>query len=651
MIQSFIDLILALLGLSILVFIHELGHYWMARREGMTVEIFSIGFGKPIRVWEHRGVKWQLCWLPFGGYVRIAGMEKKGYLEPYQIPDGFYGKKPWSRIKVALAGPIVNMLFALFIFSLLWVMGGRIKHFSEYTQMIGWLDQGSGLYSTGVRSGDEINTLNGKYFNGFNDFIYASIFDEANLKIQGTEIDYFTQNKQPFTYTFQEGEHLKGIERARLISETLYPAQYLIYYTHNEDGSDNSLLKGSPMYSSGVQDGDRLVWADGELIFSRKQLIATINEPKALVTVKRGEKSFLARVPRLKISDLRLNSVQQAELSDWQYAAALKEKMNQLFFIPYDLSANCQIEGPLPYLNEEVQEQLPTPTARSQLENPLQAGDQILAIDGIPVTHPSEMLKQLQERKIQMIVQQKGKLPLVSWKKADRLYFEGINWNELSEIITTIGTDDPIRTVGSLRLLNPVSPRPFNELPFDEKLRAKLNKSYEEQKKTIEAIEDPQERATLLQMLENEQKRLMVGISFGDRSVRYNPSPITQFFGVFNEVRKTLVALFTGHMSPKSLAGPIGIVQVMHHTWMVGIKEALYWLAFVSLNLGIVNLLPIPVLDGGHICFSLWEAVTKKRIKAKTMERLIIPFIILIVLLFIYMTYHDVMRLLGKYFW
>ena len=69
-------------------------------------------FGKPIYKWERKGVKWQLCWLPFGGFVRIAGMEKKGGLEPYQIPDGFYGKRPLSRIKVALMGPAVNIFFA-----------------------------------------------------------------------------------------------------------------------------------------------------------------------------------------------------------------------------------------------------------------------------------------------------------------------------------------------------------------------------------------------------------------------------------------------------------------------------------------------------------------------------------------------------------
>jgi regulator of sigma E protease len=646
MIQSLIHLLLALLGLGVLIFIHELGHYWMARRKGMKVEAFSIGFGKPLYVWEHQGVKWQFCMLPFGGYVRIAGMEKQGSIDPHDVPDGYFGKSPWARIQVALAGPIVNMLFAFLIFCLLWAMGGRMKSFSEYTHKIGWTEPSSEIYSAGVRPGDEIEKLNDASFQGFNSFLYAAIFDKQDPTISGTKIDYYTQKTDPFSFTFKE-PGLTGVSRAYAIREELQPAQYLIYYSRNADGSNNGLMEGAPMKLSGVQDGDRLVWADGELIFSRSQLITTINESKALLTIKRGDQIFLARVPRLKISDLRFNSASQAELSDWQHAAALNEKMPTLFFIPYNLTAQCEVEAPVSYLNDEAKEQLPIPAARSHLEMTLHAGDKILAVDGISVNNASELLTHLQERKIQMIVRSEGKLPLISWKQADSSYFSDMDWQALQQMIASIGTAQPLSKQGTLRMLNPVSPKPFKDFPFEQKTRAKLNADYKAHKLAIDAIEDPQERAQKLQLLNEQQNRLMVGISFQDRLVRYNPSPIAQFVGVFHEVRKTLFALFSGAMSPKSLAGPIGIVQVMHYTWMVGIKEALYWLGFVSLNLGIVNLLPIPVLDGGHICFSLYEWITRKRISPKAMERMLLPFVILIIGLFIYMTYHDLMRLLG----
>src|SRR5277367_1809379 len=173
MMFSFLYVVLAAFGLGLLIFIHEYGHYWMARRQGMTIEAFSIGFGKPFYSWESNGVKWQLCWLPFGGYVRIAGMEKKGNLEPYQIPDGFYGKKPWARIQVAAIGPIVNLAFAFLAFCILWMTGGREKSFSEFTHVIGWVDPCSGLYQADVRSGDAIADLNGRPFRSFQDLLYV----------------------------------------------------------------------------------------------------------------------------------------------------------------------------------------------------------------------------------------------------------------------------------------------------------------------------------------------------------------------------------------------------------------------------------------------------------------------------------------------
>jgi regulator of sigma E protease len=77
----------------------------------------------------------------------------------------------------------------------------------------------------------------------------------------------------------------------------------------------------------------------------------------------------------------------------------------------------------------------------------------------------------------------------------------------------------------------------------------------------------------------------------------------------------------------------------------IGFKEALYWMGLISLNLGIINLLPIPVLDGGHICFSLWEVITRKRIPAKALEKIVFPFVILMIAFFIYVTFQDIIRL------
>lgn len=643
---SLLYIVLAAFGLGLLIFIHEYGHYWMARKEGMTVEAFSIGFGKPIYTWERDGVKWQFCWLPFGGFVRIAGMEKKGTLEPSQIPDGFYGKKPLSRIKVALAGPIVNILFAFAIFCVLWALGGRAKPFSEYTHLIGSIDSSSNIYADGVRPGDEIKEINHKPFRNFQDFLFAAILEDTPPQVSGLKINYLQQTSTPFQYKFGFAKGSPISERIQAMLYTMRPASYLIYNQKYSLALDSN----SPMNASGIEDGDRILWVDGEVMFSKDQLVQTINQPKALLTVQRGSEVFLSRVPRLKISDLRINSQQRAEIEDWQHEAKLKGKFSDLFFIPYDLTNDCRVENSFSYLNEENLEQQPLASDRSPMEIPLMSGDRVIAVDGLPVHSTYEMMDLLQGRHIQIIVKKDQQKTPVSWKEADKAFIAGIQWNDLNKMIQSIGTPDAIRTLGNLKLLNPVTPKPLSQLSISSEKREEFEAQVKAQLKQIEEIKDPKQRAQAMQMLSQEQNKLKLGIVMLDGAVNYNPSPFVLFGNVFQETWKTITALFTGTISPKYMSGPVGIVQVMQQSWGSGFKEALYWLAMISINLGILNLLPIPVLDGGHVCFSVWESITGKPIKSKTMERLIIPFVILLVALFIYLTYNDLTRLFSGFF-
>ncbi len=644
MIYSILYAVLAALALGILVFIHELGHYLVARREGMRVEAFSIGFGKPIFAWKRDGVQWQLCWVPFGGYVKIAGMEKQGSLEPHQIEDGFYGKGPWSRIKVALAGPIINMLLAFVLFSLIWISGGREKPFSECTHLIGWVDPSSSLYKEGVRPGDEITAYAEESFTGFRQLASSALLEQGPYQVTGEKIDYFSHTKAPFSYTLDLGSTLSGIDKMTLASKTLFPASYLIY--DQRLGS----LSDSPMQDSGIQSRDRLVWVDGELVFSRTELSSLINQPKTLLTVQRGEKVFLTRIPRLHIGDLRLSAVEKAELHDLSYALGLKTTpLSGLYFIPYAVTHDCKVESASPYIDDMAEEKKSFESSH-QLEIPLLPGDQILAVDGTETPSLQALFSSVQKRQVQIIVQRGENYAPISSKKADAVFMEKISFADLEKMITSIGTSSRLSNLGNLYLLKPIQPKPRYEFPLMYSLKDRITNAVLSQKKEKEGEDISKEREIALRKLEEGQNQLMLGLPLEDRLVKYNPSPIRLMVSSLEETWKMLYALVTGYASPKYLAGPVGIVQVIHYGWGQGIKEVLFLIAAISFNLGIVNLLPIPVLDGGHICFSLYELVTKRTIKAKTMERLIIPFIVLFVAFFIYLTYQDLYRLLSRFF-
>jgi regulator of sigma E protease len=650
MIHSILYFVLAALGLGLLVFIHELGHYFMARHVGMKIEAFGIGFGKPIVSWEHKGVKWNLCWLPFGGYVRIAGMEKKGGIEPYLIPNGFFSKPPKDRIKVAIMGPLVNLVFAFLAFLLLWGLGGREKPFMEHTDIVGWIDSQSKLYELGVRPGDRLVKYDNEPIEGFQDLLYAAVFDrKPTIRLEGVKEDYLAGKHTSFDYQLTTDPHAQAIEKGVTAIGYLRPAAYLIY-DRMPDGRELPLPPGSPMEKSGIQYKDRVLWADGKLVFSLAQLSTLVNDSKSLLTVRRGSNIFLTRIPRVQVSDLRIIPAQKAEFDDWQHVTKMDGKSAQMMFIPYDLSSAAVVEKPYPYLDEQAEETAQVKAIPDALVIPLEKGDQILAVDGVPVHSAVEFFTQVQERKIQIIVQRGVELPPVSSTEADEQFYAGIQWNDFNQLINSVGIEGKQRAIGNLAMLNPVVPRAMNDFPLSPERQMRTDQRMAARKKQIEKLENPKDQSAALRLLDERQKRLMLGISLQDRLVDYNPSPVALFWETIDQTGRTIRALVAGYLSPKYLAGPIGMVGAMQYGWSVGFKEALFWMGMISLNLGMINLFPIPVLDGGHICFSLWEWITKKRIKTKTMERWIIPFVVLIVIFFVYVTYQDIMRIVSKFF-
>ncbi|MCL6756072.1 MAG: site-2 protease family protein [Candidatus Rhabdochlamydia oedothoracis] len=431
--------------------------------------------------------------------------------------------------------------------------------------------------------------------------------------------------------------------------QAVQPANFLIY-SQSIGAVNSSIPAGSPMENSGIQNKDRIVWVDGEIVFSRQQLVSTINQKKALLTIKRGSEVFLTRVPRLRVSDLRINTSQKDEISDWQNEAKIQGKLNDLYFIPYQITSDCKVDHLISFFNNDSQEQMHELKKGSFLEVPLEANDQIIAVDGVRIHSGYELLNQLQTHLVQIVVSRDSQaLETLSWKTADKAFIDQVDWRGLGKIVHSIGTDELIKTVENLHLLKPVQPKPFNQLPLPESIKMFHTHQLQEQRKMIDAIEDPKIKDQALKTWQDQQKELRLGVSLADCKVNYNPSPLALFSSAFQEMGKTITALMTGILTPKALTGPIGIVEIMHTSWAEGSKEALFWLGMISLNLGVLNLLPIPILDGGHICFSVWEWMTKKPIKAKTMQKLVIPFVVFLVTLFIYLTYQDLSRIIKRF--
>ncbi len=476
---------------------------------------------------------------------------------------------------------------------------------------------------------------------GAADHLYAAMLAGDAVQVEGYHVNQATGQQTPFDINAGTYPYPGRPDDMRTVG-ILQPAQYLIY-------RPDPAIK-APHFEA----GDRLFWADGELIFSREQLSQMLNQEKALVTVENNGQRRLARVPRLRVRDMILTPAMKTELGDWHYEAGLDDKVADAIFIPYDLAPDGLIEGRAEFLDSDTAAFYFPDYVAGPVDAPLRAGDRIVAVDGKPLTDAAGIFGALQTHDVHVIVQRGRDWEKVRWTRADRDFDRKLNWHGLRQLAggigAPIGTSSAQTVNGDLVLLPPLTPVTAIEAARARGDESQFLAAIRAQREEYLKIDDPAKRAEALQRLQDFQGTLMLGLQFGDRPVDYNPLPTTLFADAFTQTWRTFSALFAGNLSPKFLSGPIGIVHVMQYSWSVGIKEALFWLGFVSFNLGFLNLLPVPILDGGHICFSIWEMITKKRIKAETMEKLIIPFFVLLIGFFVFVTYQDISRLIKGFF-
>ncbi|HAT27249.1 MAG TPA: RIP metalloprotease RseP [Gammaproteobacteria bacterium] len=159
----FISLLALIVTLGILVTVHEFGHFWVARRCGVKVLRFSIGFGKAVKTWIGKdGVEYVLAPIPLGGYVKMLGQEDTsstaGDVSLSQRHLSFAYKPLWQRMAIVAAGPIANFLLAIFVFWIIYVSYG----INGIAPVINGVVEESPAYVAGLRTGDEILAVDGE---------------------------------------------------------------------------------------------------------------------------------------------------------------------------------------------------------------------------------------------------------------------------------------------------------------------------------------------------------------------------------------------------------------------------------------------------------------------------------------------------------
>ncbi len=270
------------------VFVHEYGHYWMALRRGLKIEGFSIGFGPKIGSWMRDGVEWSWRWIPAGGFVKLPqlltseALEGKSAEPVEQLPP----ISPWSKIQVAFAGPLMNVVFGIVIAFFLWGTGIPVQ---VNPPIIGYVDPKSPEGKLGIQPGDEILAVDGKPITSWNEV------QETTILARSSTLPVVIARPGKFTNTYE----LKTVVSEALGLKVL-----------NLDPRDHPVIKRvlshSPAEAAGLKSGDEVLVFAQVPLFGADQFIRLIQkcpgETKEMV-VKRGSQRLTLKVtPRLDAS-------------------------------------------------------------------------------------------------------------------------------------------------------------------------------------------------------------------------------------------------------------------------------------------------------------------------------------------------------------
>jgi len=148
--------VVSLLVLSALIFFHELGHYLAARKVGVFVEVFSIGFGKKLTTFKKWGTEWSISLIPLGGYVKMKGQNDADPTQKSFDDDSYNVKTPMQKIFILLAGPAANFVLAFILYLVIAIGGPQIL-----SPVIGKIVADSPAFVAGLESNDTIKSING----------------------------------------------------------------------------------------------------------------------------------------------------------------------------------------------------------------------------------------------------------------------------------------------------------------------------------------------------------------------------------------------------------------------------------------------------------------------------------------------------------
>ncbi len=267
--------------LGVLIFVHELGHYMLAKRIGVRVLTFSLGFGPKILGFRRNGTDYCVSAIPLGGYVKMAGETPD---EPRSgQPDEFLSRSKWERFQVLVMGPVMNVALAIVLTAVVFMFGAEVAVYEDQAPVVGAITAGSPAAQAGIEPGDRIIAVGGQAVSTWSD-VYIKIGSKPNRELAITVMRDGRQ-LQLWAKTASEGKFDVG--EIGVMPDV-----------HPHVGG---VKPGSPADKAGIKVGDVVFAVDGRTITFSQQLSQAIakraNTPTTLTVLRNGSHIDLTAIP------------------------------------------------------------------------------------------------------------------------------------------------------------------------------------------------------------------------------------------------------------------------------------------------------------------------------------------------------------------
>jgi len=622
------------LGFGLVIFIHEFGHFIVARRNGVFVEKFAIGFdffGAKLATWHRGGTEYVVGAFPVGGYVKMLGQHELPQDEESAQsldPRSFQAKTVWQRTCIISAGVVANFLSAFALCYIALLLGHN-----QAPSQVGTV--GYEALDAGLRPGDLVTEVAGKSISSWDELIMTYATQEPGSLV-------------PLVY-----------ERAgdrRAVSVRVHRDPSLPINTPDFSAAVDlrvgSIGAGLPADLAGLELGDQLLAVDGFPVTSWGEFQRLIQ--------RRPDRDLVLTVGRQDGDRL-----QKLDLS------AHPEARDADLVSPYLLGMEPDHPPEVAFVAAG------SPAAVAGM----QAGDRVVALGGEPVTSWYALWRratwdvaegqplELQVRRDRVdLVFSVTPGPRPDWSVGGVGLAElGITGKPPKHLVLgSLTPGGPAERAGLKAGDRVTSLRGSIEQPGGDEIYTAVDPSWKHLVSVLGLLAEPRIE---LAVLRGEQKHDItleleaasdipqmgfLGVGPVRREFLVQLGPIEAMapavvapFRLLTDLIAGIRAMFQRRASTKLLAGPVGILQATYSYAEKSTGDLLNFLALLSVNLAVVNFLPIPITDGGHFVFLMYEKLKGRRMDQELEARFQWAGLVFILLVFLFATFNDVGRLLG----